>query len=113
MFKMGRMVAVAAGIVTLSGCAIMGSAPPPGVLYTGAKGVGPATSAVVTDGVRPGPKSGKACAMGVLGLASWGDMSLEQAKKNAGITRVDTVDYETMSILGVVYAKNCTMVTGE
>ncbi len=90
-----------------------GSAPPSGVFYTGVKGVGPATQAEVTDGVRPGPKQGQTCASGVLGLAAWGDMSIDTAKKTGGITRVDTVDYSQMSILGVVYTKHCTVITGE
>ncbi len=99
----------------LPGCAAIGAgaAPPTGIFYTGAKGVGPATQAQVTDGVRPGPKQGQTCATGVLGLAAWGDMSIDTAKKTGGITRVDTVDYSTMSILGVIYVKNCTIITGE
>lgn len=100
--------------LTLSGCAsIMPGAPPVGFFYTGVKGVGPSTRAVVTEGQRPGPKQGKACATGVLGLAAWGDMSLDAAKKAGGITRVDTVDYSAMGILGAAYAKNCTIITGE
>jgi hypothetical protein len=100
--------------ISLTGCAgITGANPPSGFFYTGAKGVGPSTRAVVSEGVRPGPKQGKACASGVLGLAAWGDMSLDAAKKSGGITRVDTVDFSTMSILGVAYVKNCTLITGE
>jgi hypothetical protein len=101
--------------LSLSACApaTVGSGVPYGFFYTGAKGVGPSTRALVSDGVRPGPKQGKSCASGVLGMAAWGDMSLDSAKKSSGITRVDTVDFSTMSILGMVYIKNCTIITGE
>ena len=71
------------------------------------------TEIEASDGVRPGPKQGKACASGVLGLAAWGDMSLDSAKKAAGITRVDTLDFSSMRILFGVYVKNCTIITGE
>ena len=56
--------------------------------------------------------SGEACTSGVLGVAAWGDMSLDAAKKAGGITTVDTIDYKVMEILGVVYAKHCTVITG-
>lgn len=99
--------------VLATGCGALGYAPPIGGIYAGAKGINPSTQVQVNEAARPGPKAGKACASGVLGLASWGDMSLEGAKKAGGITRVDTLDYKTMDILGVVYAKHCTHITGE
>ncbi len=101
-------------LVPAAGCAgQLGHMPPVGGLYAGAKGMAPNSVAEVSDGARPGPKSGESCAMGVLGLASWGDMSLAAAKKSAGISKVDTLDYKTMDILGVVYQKHCLLVTGE
>lgn len=109
---MKKLAAISIGIFVLGGCSVVSSAPPSGFVYTGTKGVGPATQAQVTDGVRPGSKQGKTCASGVLGLAAWGDMSLDAAKKAGGITRVDTVDWSTMRILGGVYVKNCTVITG-
>lgn len=102
-------------LITVAGCGhrAFGGSPPSGFFYTGVKGVGPGTQAEVTDGVRPGPKAGKACASAVLGMAAWGDMSLDSAKKSGGITRVDTVDFSAMAILGYAYVKNCTLITGE
>jgi hypothetical protein len=112
--RLAMLVGIAALLPTLSACAgSLGYMPPVGVVYAGGKGINPSTQAHVTDGVRPGPKTGQACTMGVVGVASWGDMSLEAAKKNGGITRVDTLDYKTMDILGVVYQKHCTIITGE
>jgi hypothetical protein len=87
--------------------------PPIGGVYAGTRGVSPRTEVEIDATARPGPKSGKACTSGVLGVAAWGDMSLEAAKKKGGITRVDTADYKTMAILGFVYVQNCTIITGE
>jgi hypothetical protein len=86
--------------------------PPIGVIYTDASGINPSTLVEASDGDRAGSKSGTACATGFLGVFSTGDMSLETAKKNAGITRVDTLDYQTKTILLGLYAHNCTVVTG-
>jgi len=108
------LLASTAFTIMLSGCAgAMGHMPPIGGLYAGAKGVGPSTQAQVTDGVRPGSKEGIACALGVLGIASWGDMSLATAKKNGGITRVATVDYKATDVLGIIFQKHCTVITGD
>jgi hypothetical protein len=96
------------------GCAgAAGYMPPVGGIYAGAKGISPRTELEVSEAARPGPKTGKACASGVLAIASWGDMSLDGAKKAGGITRVDTLDYKTLDILGVVYQQHCTIITGE
>ena len=105
--------ALAFATLSASGCAVVSSGPPTGFFYTGVKGVGPSTEAQITDGVRPGPKQGHTCATGILGLAAWGDMSIDTAKKTGGITRVDTTDYSSMRILGGAYVKNCTIITGE
>lgn len=100
---------------TLSaGCAGAGGyMPPVGGIYAGAKGINPNTQVEISEAARPGPKTGKSCASGVLGVASWGDMSLDGAKKAGGITRVDTLDYKTMDILGIIYQQHCTIITGE
>jgi hypothetical protein len=113
---MQTKIAIAAIVSTfaLSGCAgTLGHMPPVGGIYAGARGVTPNTQVEASDGGRPGPKSGEACTLGVLGVASWGDMSLEKAKKEAGIQKVGTLDYRTMDILGVIFQKHCTIVTGE
>ncbi len=57
-----------------------------------------------------GKKVGRACATNVLGLVIQGDMSVEAAKKNGGITRVASVDKEIKGY--AVYAEVCTIVTG-
>lgn len=108
-----RLLPVYAIALSLTGCGAMaGYAPPAGGLYNGAAGVGPYTQVVASDGERPGAKRGEACTSGVLGIAAWGDMSLDAAKKAGSITTVDTIDYKAMDILGVVYSKHCTVITG-
>lgn len=99
-------------LCTLSGCAQISASPPAGILYQGVTGVSPNFVVQQEDGARPGPKSSRACAHGVLGLAAWGDMSVEKAKRRAGIARVDTIDFRNVSVLGI-YTKRCTLITGE
>lgn len=99
--------------LSLTACGgTLGHMPPVGGIYAGAAGISPNTVIEASDGERPGPKRGEACASGVLGVASWGDMSLDAAKKAGSITSVDTLDYKTMDILGVIYQKHCTIITG-
>ena len=56
-------------------------------------------------------KRGKACAKNILGLVGSGDSSIEAAKKDGGITKVLSVDYdiETYLLFGTV----CTIVNGQ
>ena len=101
-------------LLPLTACAgAQGWQPPVGSVYSGAAGINPSTQVNITDAARPGPKAGESCAMGVLGVAAWGNMSLDAAKKQGGITRVDSLDYRVMDILGVVFQKRCTVITGE
>jgi hypothetical protein len=57
-------------------------------------------------------KTGQACSTSILGLVTTGDSSVPTAAKNGGITKVVSVDNDFMQVLGV-YAKFCTVVTGE
>lgn len=113
--RLASLACFSLALSTLSGCAaaLPGHMPPAGGIYAGHKGINPQTQVEISEEPRPGPKTGQACAMGVLGVASWGDMSLDAAKKAGGISRVDTLDFQVMDILGVVYQKHCTVITGE
>ncbi|MFZ9596715.1 MAG: TRL-like family protein [Bdellovibrionia bacterium] len=82
------------GLYTKTGVALVGSFKEP-VMATTAKA----------------SKSGRACTDNILGV-SFGDASIEAAKKNGGISTVSTVDSEIKNILGI-YGQNCTIVTGE
>lgn len=56
---------------------------------------------------------GKSCQVAVLYTASWGDSTIETAKKNGGITKVGAIDYEQTGVLGgYLYHSFCTTVYG-
>ena len=62
-----------------------------------------------------GSKVGKACGWNLLALISVGDVRIETAMKNGGITRVSSVDYEAFQLVPFLYGygRYCTVVTGE
>ncbi len=91
-------------VCMLMGCAMM---IPFGGLYTGTKMPFMATS---NSGVST--KTGEAQCISVLGLVAVGDCSIETAKKNGGITKVNTVDWDTKNILGI-YGTYTVIVSGE
>ncbi len=57
-------------------------------------------------------KTGEACSTSILGWVTTGDSSVPTAAKNGGIKKVVSVDNNFMQVLGI-YAKFCTVVTGE
>jgi hypothetical protein len=103
---MYKLSAIAILLSLSTGCAMSFNSPVTGGLYTGAKGATAATSNTL------GARTGQACAMSILGVVGLGDASIASAAKAGGITKVAAVDSDNFSVLGV-YAKNCTVVTGE
>ena len=68
----------------------------PGLLYMDVKGpMGPA------DGTNT-DKVGRACANNILSLVTFGDASIESAKRDGGITKVTTIDSLASDHLPVV-----------
>jgi len=66
----------------------------------------------VNNGVH-GKKRGEACIKNILGLFSFGDASIEEAKRNGNITNVATVDRKLFGWnYYLSYAKVCTVVEG-
>ena len=57
-------------------------------------------------------KTGKACTKNVLALYSWGDASIDAARKNAGIKKVAYIDNSYFNVLGI-YQEYCTLVRGK
>ncbi len=98
-------VLLTVSLFILSGCAV-GTAPVAGVLYTNVKA--PITSTSNTKG----SKKGEAKCMSVLGLVAVGDCSIEEAAKDGNITKIHTVDYESLNVL-MLYAEVKVIVTGE
>jgi hypothetical protein len=102
---MKQLLTLAALATLTSGCAMSSNAPVTGGLYLGAKGATNATSNDV------GAKTGESCATSYLGVIGLGDASVASAAKAGGITKISSVDSDNMAILGL-YAKNCTVVSG-
>lgn len=102
-----RKLITLAALTTLStGCAMSMNNPVTGTIYSGTQGATAATSNPI------GAKTGESCAMSILGVVGLGDASIASAAKAGGVTKVSTVDSDNFQVLGV-YAKNCTVVTGE
>lgn len=91
-------------VVMLMGCATM---IPIGGLYTATKLPGIATSNGGTS-----TKTGEAQCTSVLGLVAFGDCSIATAKKNGGIKKVYSVDWDAKNILGI-YGTYKVIVKGE
>ena len=101
-----KILALSLVSMSLSGCAAMSAnSPVSGFAYTSAKGA----TAVTSNDI--GAKTGTSCATSILGIVGLGDSSIASAAKAGSITKVSTVDSENTVILGV-WAKNCTVVTG-
>lgn len=86
---MGAAVICAA---MLTGCA---TSYPIGSLYTGVE-------VPVTATASPGAKQGVAECKSYLTLVAIGDCSIEAAKKNGGISKVSSVDWQATNILGII-----------
>lgn len=102
-----RNAMLALALAALStGCAMSANSPVTGFVYGASKGATAATSNDV------GTKTGQSCASSILGVYGSGDASIAAAAKAGGITKISAVDSDNFGVLGV-YAKNCTVVTGE
>ena len=77
----------------LMGCAML---VPMGGLYTGVK-----LPFAATGNSGASSKTGVAECKSVLGLVAVGDCSIDAAKKNGGITKVNHVDRDVMNIWGI------------
>ncbi|MGA7121254.1 MAG: TRL-like family protein [Polyangiaceae bacterium] len=102
MKRMLMVVAAAAGLTTLSGCASFAGLT--GEVYSG-------YVLGASAGAGSGTKTGEACAMSILGVVAIGDASIDLAKSNGGVSQVASVDHKVFSILGI-YANVCTVVHG-
>ncbi len=56
---------------------------------------------------------GEACQISMFYLVSWGDSSIQAAKKAGKIIKVGSVEYEQTGVLGILYHSFCTKVTGD
>jgi TRL-like protein family len=97
-------VFVLGAVGMLMGCAAM---IPVGGLYTGVK-----FPMIATSNSSASSKTGEANCISVLSLIAVGDCSIDAAKKNGGITKVNNVDWDAMNILGI-YGSYKVIVSGE
>ena len=93
-------------LLALASCSTVTTGAGMGVLFTGVTEGQIATSNPV------GTKVGESSSIGVLGLVAVGDASIQNAAKQAGITKVSHVDVKKTSVLGL-FASYKTLVYGE
>jgi hypothetical protein len=60
-----------------------------------------------------GQKTGKASMQSVLWLAAWGDASTAAAAKQGGITTLNHMDMEILSVVFGIYTETTTIVYGD
>ncbi|BDA77738.1 hypothetical protein LPTSP3_g06680 [Leptospira kobayashii] len=61
-----------------------------------------------------GAKTGEACSsIFLFGVIGTGDMSIATAARNGKITKIGTVDYSQLNVLGSLYFEKCTIVSGD
>jgi hypothetical protein len=84
-----------AALIILTGCATVKS-PVTGIWWTDVKGPEGATSNSGSS------KIGTGRVTSYLGVVALGDASINTAARNAGITKIQHVDYESKSILGII-----------
>lgn len=105
---MKKLVMSAAAVValTLASCSTITTGSGIGMLYTGV------TEGQIATSNEVGTKVGESSTIGVLGLVSVGDASIQKAAKQAGISKISHVDVKKTSVLGL-FASYKTIVYGE
>jgi len=97
-----KLIYVLTSLVVLSSC--VKSAGGPAAFVNTKEAVAAYNNVKVT-------KRGKACTKNILTLFSFGDSSIEEAKRNGNIKNVASIDNEFFNILGF-YQKACVVVRG-
>ncbi len=92
--------------MALASCSTITSQSGMGVLYTGV------TEGQMVTSNQLGSKVGSGSTIGVLGLVSVGDASIQTAANSAGIKKISHVDAKKTSILGL-FAKYQILVYGD
>ena len=108
--EVSKLAFFAGVIVMATGCVGLGY--PVGSSYTGTTIPHGATRAEISGQGKTGDKAGEACATGILGIAAFGDASVDAAKKAGGVSDVHSVEFRQMNILGI-YSQGCTEIHGK
>ncbi|HQL01239.1 MAG TPA: TRL-like family protein [Smithellaceae bacterium] len=104
MMRTLRLAVVLGAALILTGCAML---VPMGTVYTDVK-----LPLAATGNGAVSPKTGEASCVSILGVVATGDCSIEAAKKNGGIAKVNSVDWKVNNILGI-YGTYKVVVSGE
>jgi len=100
-------------IMTAGACMpIQNQAYPAGIIYNGTTAPSMLDRVETSGAGKAGTKVGKACSTGILGVAAFGDASLDAAKRAGQITDVHSMEYEATAVLGFIYSQVCTVVHG-
>lgn len=91
---MKKLVAFAFAVAMFSSCGIV-KTPVTGAIYTDVK------DGLAVTANAGSSKVGTAEAKGYLGIVALGDASIQAAAKDANITRIHHVDYQSKSYVGV------------
>ncbi len=106
MRKKALLSCAAVAAMALASCSTITSQSGMGVLYTGVN-----EGQMVTSN-QLGSKVGTGSTIGVLGLVSIGDASIQTAANSAGISKISHVDAKKTSVLGL-FAKYQILVYGD
>lgn len=101
-----KLLTILASLILVTSCSGNANRSGPGLIYTGT------TDAIAFDNAIKPSRKGEACSTKVLSLVTFGDASVEAAKKDADIKKIATADTKYFNILGV-YGTACTVVRGE
>lgn len=61
---------------------------------------------------RVGAREGESCQSGFLGIVATGDASIEGAAKAGNIRDINSISFKRTAVVGSLFMKNCTIVTG-
>ena len=104
MKKLFLFLGIASISVLMSSCALLGT----GMVYEGTTSPHSVTSNPISNNT----KVGRSNHVSVLGIVAVGDGGINVAAKNAGISKINYVDVQTTSVLGL-FTKSETIVYGE
>jgi hypothetical protein len=97
------IITAAASLFVLSSCAIAPS-------QLGRSLISETKEPILVTSSKKGTKEGRACGKNILGFYSHGDMSIEKARENGGITKITSVDKTVKN--AVFISDVCTIVRG-
>ena len=102
-----KILSLAILAMLLSGCV---SSPVTGMFYTNAIHPGVGSGGIVDNNIKT-EKVGTSTCKSILGLVAYGDCSVDAAKQNGEITKVNSIDHQSKKAM--FYGSYSTIVRGE